>query len=64
VKRGEFIALFGGSVMMLPLAARAERRDLMKRIGVMFSAAEGDPPSAKDLAAFKSDCKRWVGMKA
>lgn len=54
MRRREFIALFSGSALMLPLAARAQQSAPKKRIGVMFSAAEGDPQSAKDLAAFKS----------
>jgi putative ABC transport system substrate-binding protein len=54
MRRREFITLLSGSAVVWPLAAGAQQRDQMKRIGVMFSSAEGDPQSAKDLAAFKS----------
>ena len=53
MKRRAFIGLIGGAAVW-PLAGRAQKRDQMKRIGVLFSAAEGNPQSVKDLAAFKS----------
>src|SRR5450631_4767068 len=53
MKRRAFIGLIGGAAAW-PLAGRAQKRDQMKRIGVLFSAAEGNPQSVKDLAAFKS----------
>ena len=52
MRRREFIALAGG-MAVLPLAARAQQSERMRRIGVLMNATENDPYGQARLAAFK-----------
>jgi hypothetical protein len=47
---GDFITGFGGTALALPLSARAQQREPMRRIGILL-------PAAADDAEFQV----WVG---
>ena len=51
LKRRDFITLLGGAVA-LPLAARAQQGERVRRIGVLLPAASDDPGFQARLAAF------------
>ena len=52
MQRREFIRLIGGTAAAWPLAAHAQQRDRMRRIGVLMSAAADDPEGQARFAAF------------
>jgi putative ABC transport system substrate-binding protein len=58
MKRREFITLLGGAAVAWPLAARAQQRDRVHRIGVLMGLAEDDPETKARLAAFRQGLEK------
>jgi putative ABC transport system substrate-binding protein len=52
VKRRDFIKLVGSAAAVWPLAARAQQREGMRRIGVLSGSVEGDQQAVVSFAAF------------
>jgi len=52
VKRREFLTLLGGAAAGWPLAARAQQRERLRRIGVLMPSAADDPEFQARMTAF------------
>jgi putative ABC transport system substrate-binding protein len=52
IERRKFLATLGGAAAAWPVAARAQQRERMRRIGVLMPYAADDPQSQARNAAF------------
>jgi putative ABC transport system substrate-binding protein len=62
MRRREFIKLLSGTTVVWPIAAWAQQREQIARIGVLMSAAADDPEGQARITAFKQGLQKlgWI----
>jgi putative ABC transport system substrate-binding protein len=61
MRRRDFIRAIAGSTLALPLAARAQQPERVRRIGVLMGYAESDSDAQATVAAFQEGLNLgWV----
>src|SRR5262245_64010007 len=62
MRRRDFMSLLGGAAVVLPLAARAQQPERMRRIGVFMNLAADDPESQRRMTAFVQGLQQllWI----
>ena len=63
MRRRAFISLLGGAIA-LPLAARAQKSESMRRIGVLMNTSADDPEGRSQSRLSWTHCGNWVGPMA
>ena len=63
MNRREFITLLGGGAVM-PIVARAQERERMRRIGVLLPATADDAEFQARVGAFCKGCSNRAGASA
>ena len=63
MNRREIIAGLGSAVA-LPVVARAQQSDRVRRIGVLLSGDQKDPVTKSNVSAFTQALRTWVGPMA